>query len=222
MLADVATQQALGGNRIRSALVAFGNLQYEEIDALLKDTEDQAKLTAANAAYGRGLVAEDTIKWHDAYSHYKRAAELGQVLEHRKAHARMTWRLQLHAEAVPVQKTLTDETKAQFGPKSAEYAEQANNLAIIYKNAGRYAEAEPLYGEALEIGRDVLGGRHPEYATWLNNLAGLLQATGRYEEAEPLYREALDVFEAALGAEHPNTQTVRENLEGFLKERAAE
>ena len=85
----------------------------------------------------------------------------------------------------------------------------------------RYEEAEPLYREALEIGRETLGERHPDYAIRLNNLAGLLEATGRYEEAEPLYREALEVFEAALGAEHPSTQIVRKNLEGFLKERAA-
>ena len=46
---------------------------------------------------------------------------------------------------------------------------------------GRYEEAEPLYRQALQIGRETLGEGHPDYATRLNNLATLLVATGRHE-----------------------------------------
>jgi len=164
------------------------------------------------------LVAEDAIKWHDAYTHYKRAAEFGQVLEHRKAHARMTWRLQLQEEAVRVHETLTDETKAQFGSKSTEYAEQANNLAIIYKNAGRYAEADPLLREALKITRIALGERDPAYAIRLNNRAELLRATGRYEEAERLFREALEIGRDTMGDRHPDYAINLNNLAALLRE----
>ena len=41
---------------------------------------------------------------------------------------------------------------------------------------GKYDEAEPLYREALAIGRKVSGNKHPDVATSLNNLAGLLKA----------------------------------------------
>ncbi len=84
---------------------------------------------------------------------------------------------------------------------------------------GRYAEAEPLYREALAVTEQALGKEHPDYAIRLNNLAGLLRATGRQDEAEPLYREAVAVIEAALGGEHPTSKTLRGNLEAFLAER---
>ncbi len=35
-----------------------------------------------------------------------------------------------------------------------------NNLANVYRNQGRYAEAEPLYLETLEAQKRVLGDNH--------------------------------------------------------------
>ncbi len=37
----------------------------------------------------------------------------------------------------------------------------------------KYAEAEPLYKEAIAIGEKTLGKEHPDVAVWYNNL-GLL------------------------------------------------
>ena len=36
---------------------------------------------------------------------------------------------------------------------------------------GDFAQAEPLYKQALEIRKKALGEAHPDYATSLNNLA---------------------------------------------------
>ena len=55
---------------------------------------------------------------------------------------------------------------------------------------GDYAQAEPLYRQALAIGKKVLGEQHPDYAKSLNDLAGLYQSMGDYAQAEPLYRQA--------------------------------
>ena len=44
--------------------------------------------------------------------------------------------------------------------------------------AGRSAEAEPLYREALTASRETLGDRHPDTLGSINNLAALLDDTG--------------------------------------------
>ena len=82
-------------------------------------------------------------------------------------------------------------------------AESVNNLANLYSDMGRYAEAEPLYRQSLEIREKKLGYDHPHVAASLNNLANLYRDLGRYAEAEPLYRRSLEIWEKQLGATTP-------------------
>ena len=66
-----------------------------------------------------------------------------------------------------------------------------NNQAELYKEEGRYADAEPLYKRALATWKKARGPDHPDVAQSLNNLADLYSAQGRYADAEPLYNRAL-------------------------------
>ena len=50
-----------------------------------------------------------------------------------------------------------------------------NNLAVLYKAAGAYAEAEPLYQRALAIFETALGPSHPKVITCRQNYAQLLR-----------------------------------------------
>ena len=86
-----------------------------------------------------------------------------------------------------------------------------NNLAELYREQGKYEEAEPLYRRAIAIGEKVLGPEHPRLAIWLNNLALLYLALGKYGEAEPLYRRSLGIFEKVLGKGHRSTEIIRAN-----------
>ncbi len=88
--------------------------------------------------------------------------------------------------------------------------------------AGRYAEAEPLYKRALDIREKALGKDHPSTATSLNNLAALYKAQGKYAEAEPLYKRALDITEKALGKDHPTVATILENYAVLLRKMSRE
>ena len=56
---------------------------------------------------------------------------------------------------------------------SGEAGQLLNQTASYLHDRGQYAEAEPLYKQAMEIRRTALGERHPDYATSLNNLAAL-------------------------------------------------
>ena len=60
-----------------------------------------------------------------------------------------------------------------------------NNLASLYRDQGKYAEAEPLYMEALAGHKKALGHDHPDTLTTMNNLAMLYQNESKYADAEP-------------------------------------
>jgi tetratricopeptide (TPR) repeat protein len=78
-----------------------------------------------------------------------------------------------------------------------------NNLASLYENQGRFADAKLLYKRSLEITQSVLGPDHVEIAPVLNNLALLYDREGRYTDADPLYKRLFAILEAVYGPNHP-------------------
>jgi tetratricopeptide (TPR) repeat protein len=82
---------------------------------------------------------------------------------------------------------------------------------------GKFAEAEPLYREALDRGRRVLGDDHPATLFSINNYGYLLASMERLDEAETYYHEALDGFRRTLGDDHPDTLTSIYNMGGLLQ-----
>ena len=75
-------------------------------------------------------------------------------------------------------------------------ASSFNNLAVLYKTQGKYAEAEPLYQRALAISEQQLGWEHPQTQQFLkNNLLLLAEIhTGGDLEAllQLLYKNEVD------------------------------
>src|SRR6476469_4859662 len=93
-----------------------------------------------------------------------------------------------------------------------ELSSSLNYLAGFYESQGRYSEAEPLFLQALEIGRRSLPEDHPSLAIHLNNLAELYRSQGRYSEAEPLYLQALEIDRRSLPEDHPSLASHLNNL----------
>jgi tetratricopeptide (TPR) repeat protein len=91
-----------------------------------------------------------------------------------------------------------------------------NNLALVIKDKGDLARAEPLYRESLAIRRQNLAVDDPAIAASLNNLAALLKDTGEFEEAETMYRETLAIRRKVLGEDHPHVARVLNNLAEVL------
>ena len=89
-----------------------------------------------------------------------------------------------------------------FGLQDARLATSFNNLAEVYRNQGKLAEAEPLYKQSLEIWEKSLGPEHANTALNLTNLADLYHTQDRYQEAEPLYKRALAIFKKSRGDGH--------------------
>jgi tetratricopeptide (TPR) repeat protein len=103
------------------------------------------------------------------------------------------------------------ELQKEFGFEE-DLATSLNNLAYFYESQGRYEEAEPLYLQALKLGKHYLGEDHPNVATTLNNLALLYKFQRRYDEAEPLYLQALELRQRLLGKDHPDVALSLNNL----------
>jgi tetratricopeptide (TPR) repeat protein len=100
-----------------------------------------------------------------------------------------------------------------------DYSIETDEAAIIFNRTSyylnsqaRYAEAELLCLQAIEIGEKMLGAEHPILAIYLNNLAGLYYSQGKYEQAEPLFLRVIEIGEKMLGAEYPTLASYLNNL----------
>jgi tetratricopeptide (TPR) repeat protein len=75
-----------------------------------------------------------------------------------------------------------------------------NQVAIFLQRRGQYADAEPLFRQAIGMWRSSWLGRfHPLYATGLSNLGILYSEWGRYAEAEQVLLEALELRRTLRG-----------------------
>src|SRR5262245_38369379 len=71
-------------------------------------------------------------------------------------------------------------------------AASLGSLAGVFRDRGKYADAEPLCREALAMDRRLYPKQdHPDLATSLISLAFVLHARGKIADAESLCREAL-------------------------------
>jgi CHAT domain-containing protein/Tfp pilus assembly protein PilF len=115
-----------------------------------------------------------------------------------------------YAEALPLAQAMV--AQLEKGPPDRDLAGAINNLAQVYGDIGRDAEAEPLYKRALAVMEKTAGLDSADITPELNNLAALYERQLRYDEAEPLFKRALVIREKALGASHPDVGQSLNNL----------
>ena len=99
-----------------------------------------------------------------------------------------------------------------IGGCGSRLAETLDEQVVRLLHEGKYAEAEPLALQAIEVSLKKNGPDHPNTDTSLNNLAFLYYTQGKYDLAEPLLKRALAIDEKALGPDHPDTGTSLNNL----------
>ncbi|KAF1954406.1 HET-domain-containing protein, partial [Byssothecium circinans] len=79
--------------------------------------------------------------------------------------------------------------------------DMVNNLAALYADQGKLAEAEAMYSRALQGKEEALGPKHTSTLNTVNNLGNLYADQGKLAEAEAMYSRALQGYEEALGPE---------------------
>jgi Tfp pilus assembly protein PilF len=68
-----------------------------------------------------------------------------------------------------------------------------HNLVWCFQIKGKYAEAEAMYRQTLELKETVLGKDHPSTLGSIMNLANSLDDQGKYVKAEAIHRQTLEL-----------------------------
>jgi CHAT domain-containing protein/Tfp pilus assembly protein PilF len=106
----------------------------------------------------------------------------------------------------PLMRQSLELRKTKVGPDTADYAESANDLAIVCRDTGRFPEAFALAQEAVAIRSRVLGKTDPLLAETLDTLGTVYSYQGQYEQAAARYEEALAIHESHLDPAHPDPE----------------
>lgn len=77
-----------------------------------------------------------------------------------------------------------------------------SNLAHLYQQTGRLAEAEAIYLKLEKLLK--VGGDNPYYAGVLNNLALLYVKMNKLDKVEGYFNQSANVYKTRFGAQNPN------------------
>ena len=80
-----------------------------------------------------------------------------------------------------------------------------SNLALTYRNQGRWYEAEKLLVHVMEARQTKLGAVHPDALLCKGNLALIYRNQGRWDEAEKLEVHVMEARKEKFGVDHPPT-----------------
>src|ERR1019366_934318 len=87
-----------------------------------------------------------------------------------------------------------------------------DDLASVLQGQKRYAEAQQLRSEALDLRRKWFGSEHPSVASSLNNIGALLADQGKLAEAGSHFLQALELRRKLLPPNHPDVILSVKNL----------
>lgn len=105
--------------------------------------------------------------------------------------------------------------RKKYKQNLASIALVLSNLGELYRQQGKWKEAEELHRQAITDKENELGPDHPSLVTSLNNLAIVLRETKRGDESVPFLERAIAIGEAAAKAdpdERPNYATALHNF----------
>jgi tetratricopeptide (TPR) repeat protein len=107
---------------------------------------------------------------------------------------------------------LVVDSERVLGPDHHSTLASRDNLALAYREAGRAAEAIPLFEQTPDRPGAGAGPGPPQHLAPRDNLAAAYRAAGRCAEAIPLHEQTLAVLERVLGPDHPDTLASQNNL----------
>ncbi len=208
----------IGNKKLAEAQDALEKGDFSKADDLFAEIEAREELAvkrSARAAFARGDIAEQQVRWHDAAKHYTRAAHLDPCFKTLLKAQKFTYNIGDYDSSLSfgldAQKAAIKEHK-EHGKYSKQYARIISNLAMIHIEQKKYELAEPLLKESLKLYQDILGKKHPAVGMSLNNLGGMYQIKKQYREATYFFKRALNINKEAFGMKHPDTAHALNNL----------
>jgi hypothetical protein len=148
-----------------------------------------SELDAAEAAYRRAEAAAAGLPEPDPLLEAALLHNLGGL-----AHSRGD-----PATGIPLAERGAALRTKTLGPGHPDVARDLNALGALYQLAGRCADAERSYHEALAAFENAYGPDHLEVGMTCANLAVLHSDQGDFARAESLGRRSLDIFTRVLG-----------------------
>jgi tetratricopeptide (TPR) repeat protein len=96
------------------------------------------------------------------------------------------------------------------------------DLGEVYREQGRYGEAESHLTSAIAIAEKIVGPESPDLARGLHSLAMLYWEQGRYADASSMSERTLAISQKALGSAHPYIATYLKMLGAIRRHHEAE
>ena len=198
------------------AIDALQQGETDKADRLFKQIEDESDghiKRVAEAAFQRGKIAKDAIRYTDALEHYEKAVRLqpyntlylneAGLLHHTLAN---------YKEAIThFELALTGDIMTH-GESHPRIAIRRNNLGLAWNSLGEHHKAIEYYELALASSLKTYGENHPSVAAIRNNLGGAQDSLGEYHKAIEYYELALANVLKTYGENHPSVATTRNNL----------
>ena len=86
--------------------------------------------------------------------------------------------------------------RTEIGEDTLDYAESANDLALLCRDTDQYPEGRKLAEQAVAIRSKLLGAHDPLLAESLNTLGGVLVFLGEYDQSIARMEEALAIHQS--------------------------
>jgi tetratricopeptide (TPR) repeat protein len=164
-----------------------------------------------NEARGNTITAREVLDQGAAKIGKELESQPGTQVRMMNTMGKVYQNLGLYGEAAPLLEHAL-ELGRTLGDENPEVSASLVNLAGLYTDQAKYAQAESLLTRALAIREETAGGKHPDVAEVLHDLAVTYMRSGRYAEAESLYQETLAIQERALGPDHPDVARTLKDL----------
>lgn len=167
-----------------------------QADSLLAEVEaaEEASIKrAAEAAYARGEIAEQEIRWVDAAAHFHRASQLNPSYDYLRKSWDFYWKMGEHQAALAQAEELIKGALNDYGEGSFQHGLALSFKATTLGNMGRLGEAEGFHIRAIEIIEAVKGIADPAVAIEYSNYGLLLDALRRSEEAKEQFNKAIAI-----------------------------
>ncbi|MCP4698072.1 MAG: tetratricopeptide repeat protein [Gammaproteobacteria bacterium] len=192
----------------------------------------QRRLTASRTLETMGLLKRTQLRYTASAQYFRRGGEMlspKDGLESRKAvgicfsqAGEAYYQLGQYARAEVLLKRARETQESGGNRRGPAYTDTLKHLAEVYREEGKYGEAEKLYEEMLDKLEDALEYTEGEeekkarlrMAEALNDQGHLFYEQDRSgdERIEPLFKESLDIRQELLGDEHAEVAESLNNL----------
>lgn len=197
--------------RIAAAKKSLEEGNTEKAEQVFDEMVDKDGKSIALAAYQSAQLAAGRLDYGKAMRQYKKAVALEEDNpDYLLAGGQMA---RMIADYDRAQKWLERLLKIREAERNdAVLGLVLNELGLLYRFQGKFAEAEQMMKRSLAIKEKTLGKNHPDLLLTLNNLVGLYEEHEEYIGIEPLIKRSLDICKQSTEEESICIDTPLHNL----------